>query len=149
MEDTQFDALARSVGAVTTRRFALRGMAAGLLGAVGLGAVLGDADAQRRRRRRRDRDRRRRGGGGYRNCGAQYAGCNGGSDCCQGLICQELRNPSTEANFSGTCAYKRGCGRKNDFCETNRDCCRKFRCRGRKCRQRDNDVSPDPNPSPP
>jgi hypothetical protein len=134
VEDTRFDALARSVSAMTTRRGALRGAAAGILGSMGLAAVLDDADAQNRRRRRR----RNRRGSGARNCGAQYAGCNRGSDCCQGLICIELRNPSAEQNFSGTCGYRRGCGRKNDFCQKNRDCCRKFRCRGRKCRRRNN-----------
>ena len=131
MDDTRFDALARSVGAVTTRRTALHGAAASVLGAIGLAAVLDDADAQNRRRRRRDRR-----GSGYRNCGEQYAGCNSGGDCCAGLVCQELRNPSAEQNFRGTCAYRRGCGKKNDFCEKNRDCCRKFRCRGRRCRRR-------------
>jgi hypothetical protein len=134
MEETRFDALARSVGAVTTRRTALGGVAAGILGSVGLAAVLDDVEAQNRRRRR-NRNRRR---GGRRNCGAQYAGCNKGGDCCTGLICKELRNPSAEAEFSGTCAYKRGCGKKNDFCEKNRDCCRKFRCGGRKCKRRNN-----------
>lgn len=134
MDDTRFDALARTVGAVTTRRTALSGVAAGILGSVGLAAVLDDVEAQNRRRRR-NRDRRR---GGRKNCGAQYAGCNKGGDCCTGLICKELRNPSAEANFSGTCAYKRGCGKKNDYCDKNRDCCRKFRCGGRKCKRRNN-----------
>jgi hypothetical protein len=27
---------------------------------------------------------------------------------------KELHNPSAEANFSGTCAYRRDCGKKND-----------------------------------
>jgi hypothetical protein len=132
MDDTRFDALARAVGAVTTRRSALHGVAAGIVGSIGLAAVLDDVEAQNRRRRRR-RDRRR---GGRRHCGAQYAGCNSGGDCCTGLVCKELRNPSAEANFDGTCAYRVGCGKKNDFCEKNRDCCRKFRCRGRKCKRR-------------
>jgi hypothetical protein len=134
VEETRFDALARSVGAGATRRSALRGVVAGLLGSIGLAAVLDDADAQNRRRRRR-RNRRR---SGRRNCGAQYAGCNTGGDCCTGLECRELRNPSAEQNFDGTCAYPVGCGKKNDFCEKNRDCCRRFRCRGRKCRRRNN-----------
>ncbi len=56
MDDTRFDALARAVGAVTTRRTALRGVAAGILGSVGLAAVLDDVEAQNRRRRRNRRD---------------------------------------------------------------------------------------------
>ena len=135
MEDTRFDQLARSVSAVATRRTALGGVVLGLLGAAGLGESITEVEAQNRRRRRRNRDRRR---GGRRNCGAQYAGCNQGGDCCSGLICKELRNPSAEANFDGTCAYPVGCGKKNDFCEKNRDCCRKFRCSGRKCKRRNN-----------
>ena len=133
MDDTRFDQLARSVSAATTRRTALGGMALALLGAVGLGAGVAEIDAQRRRRRNRNRNR-----GGRRNCGAQYAGCNDGRDCCTGLICKELRNPSVEAEFSGTCAYRGGCGKTNDFCKKNRDCCRQFRCGGRKCRRRNN-----------
>jgi hypothetical protein len=55
------------------------------------------------------------------------------------LICMTLRNPSVEQDFTGTCAYKRGCGRKNDYCDKNRDCCtRKFRCQGKRCRRRNN-----------
>jgi hypothetical protein len=130
MDDTRFDALARTVGAVTTRRAALGGVAAGILGSVGLAIVLDDVEAQNRRRRR---NRRR---GGRKNCGAQYAGCNSGGDCCRGLECRELRNPSAEANFDGTCAYRVGCGKKNDYCEKNRDCCREFRCRGHTCKRR-------------
>jgi hypothetical protein len=123
MDDTRFDALARAVGAVTTRRSALRGVAAGILGSVGLGGVLDDVAAQRQ-------------GSGYRRCGKQYAGCNQGRDCCAGLRCKTLRNPHAEAEFSGVCAYQGGCGRRNDFCKKNRDCCRKFRCRNRKCKRR-------------
>ena len=130
MDEHRFDALARFVGTVTTRRTAMRATAAGLLGAIGFTPLLEDGAAQNRRRRR---NRRR---GGRNNCGAQYAGCNNGGDCCTGLECQELRNPSIEANFDGTCAYPVGCGKKNDYCRKNRDCCRKFRCRGRKCKRR-------------
>ena len=36
-------------------------------------------------------------------------------DCCHGLICKTLSAPSGDAEFSGTCAYQRGCGKKNDF----------------------------------
>ena len=129
MDSNQFDRLTRSFGAAATRRNALRGLAAGLLGATGLGATLSEIDA-RRRRRRRNRNRR---------CGAQYAGCNSERDCCEGLICQELKNPGAEAEFSGTCAYRRGCGKKNDYCQKNRDCCRQFQCKGRRCKRRNND----------
>lgn len=132
MDETRFDAQARRVSAVTTRRTAMRATAAAILGSVGITALQEDGEAQNRRRRRR-RNRRR---GGRDNCGAQYAGCNRGADCCDGLVCQELRNPSIEANFDGTCAYPVGCGKKNDYCRKNRDCCRKFHCRGRKCKRR-------------
>jgi hypothetical protein len=125
VESTQFDRLARSVGAATTRRTALRGLTAGLLGAIGLGASASEA----RRRGRRNRGRR---------CGAQYAGCFDGRDCCDGLICQNLTNPSTQDLFPGTCAYRRGCGKKNDYCDKNRDCCRRFRCQGHECKRRPN-----------
>ena len=130
MDDARFDRLTRSVSA-TTRRTALGGLVLGLLGAAGLGVDVAEIDAQRRRNRNRNR-------GGRRNCGQQYAGCNDGRDCCTGLICKELRNPSVEAEFSGTCAYRGGCGKNNDFCKKNRDCCRQFRCQGRKCRRRNN-----------
>ena len=79
MDETRFDALARAVGALTTRRAALRGVAAGLLGSVGLAAALDDVDAQNRRRRNQ---RKRRRGQGYRRCGKEYAGCNSGGACC-------------------------------------------------------------------
>jgi hypothetical protein len=41
-----------------------------------------------------------------------------------------------ECVFKGTCAYKRGRGKKKDSCEKNRDCCRNFRCNGKKCKRR-------------
>jgi hypothetical protein len=116
MDGTQFDRLARTVAAASSRRTALRGLVAGFLGLAGLKAA-GDADARRR-------------------CGEQYAGCNNDNDCCSGLICRTLTNPSAESEFRGTCAYKRGCGKRNDFCKKNRDCCRQFRCRGRRCKRR-------------
>ncbi len=118
MEERQFDRLARMVGAAASRRTALRGLAAGLLGATGLGLAR-EASGKRRRR-----------------CGAQYAGCNDKKDCCDGLLCKELRNPGAEAEFSGTCAYKRGCGKRKDYCEKSHDCCRRFRCRGHECKRR-------------
>jgi hypothetical protein len=122
MDESQFDRLARSVGVATSRRIAVRGVAVGLLGAIGLVPPLSEA--------------RRRRHGGRKNCGEQYDGCNDGSDCCDGLICKRLENPSQEADFIGTCAYKRGCGKKNDYCQTNHDCCRDFRCRGHDCKRR-------------
>ena len=115
MENTRFDRLARFVGAAGSRRAALRGLAAAMLGFAGLRAA-GEADARR--------------------CGAQYAGCNNENDCCTGLICKELTNPNAQSNFKGTCAYKRGCGKRNDFCRSNRECCRQFRCRGQRCKRR-------------
>jgi hypothetical protein len=124
VENTQFDRLARVVGAATSRRVGLRGLAAGLLGAAGFG--VGASDARRRRSRNRGR------------CGAQYAGCFDQRDCCDGLICQNLTNPSAQDLFPGVCAYRRGCGKKNDFCEKNRDCCRRLRCQGRECKRRPN-----------
>jgi hypothetical protein len=115
VDGTQFDSLARIVGAAGSRRAALRGLAGGLVGFAGLKTA---------------------GEVGARRCGAQYAGCNNDNDCCTGLICRALTNPSAESEFDGTCAYKRGCGKRNDFCKKNRDCCRRFRCRGRRCRRR-------------
>ena len=116
MDSAQFDGLARSIGAAASRRGMVRGLAAGLLGAAGLGAAFGETDA--------------------RKCGKQYDGCNKGKDCCHGLICKKLTAPSVDSEFSGTCAYKRGCGKKNDYCKKNKDCCRKFRCQGRRCKRR-------------
>jgi len=49
---------------------------------------------------------------------------------------KKLTTPSVERVFNGTCAYKRGCGKKKDYCEKNRDCCRNFRCKGKKCKRR-------------
>lgn len=129
MDGSQFDRITRSLGASATRRGALRGLAAGLLSATGLGTILEEIDARRRNGRHNNKRRR---------CGAQYAGCNEDNDCCHGLICKELRNPHASANFPGTCAYKRGCGLKEDFCGKNRDCCRNFRCRNARCRRRPN-----------
>jgi hypothetical protein len=114
MESVTFDGLARAVGSAATRRGALRGLAAALLGAAGLGAAR-EASAR---------------------CGRQYDGCNNDKECCNGLICKTLQAPRAEANFDGVCAYKRGCGKKNDFCTKNKDCCRKFRCSNRKCKRR-------------
>lgn len=122
MDGTRFDRLARSIGHATSRRVALGGLAAGLLSAVGLGVPLAEA--------------RRRNHGGRKNCGAQYAGCNDGSDCCDGLICKKLENPNAAADFTGTCAYRRGCGKRKDYCQKNKDCCRNFRCRGHECKRR-------------
>lgn len=118
MDSSQFDRLTRTIGEATSRRLALRGLTAGLLGAVGVGASLGEADARRRR------------------CGDQYTGCERNKDCCRGLKCRMFRDANAEALFPGVCAYKRGCGKKNNYCRKNRDCCRKFRCRGRKCKRR-------------
>jgi hypothetical protein len=129
MDSSQFDRIARSFGAAASRRTALRGLAAGLLGAVGLGSSLDAIEARRRRRRRGD-DRNRR-------CGAQYDGCNDERDCCEGLVCIRLSNPNAEQKFEGTCGYKRGCGKKNDYCRRNHECCRSFRCRGKRCKRRD------------
>jgi hypothetical protein len=135
VDTSQFDRLARTVGEAATRRTALQGLAAGVLGAIGLSAASNDTDAQRRRRKRRRKRRNR--GGRLSNCGAQYAGCNSDNDCCRGLTCKTLTNPHAEQRFSGTCAYQpAGCGKRNDFCERNHDCCRAFICRGRQCRRR-------------
>jgi hypothetical protein len=122
MDEKRFDRLARSVGFATSRRVALGGLASGLLAALGPGAPPTEA--------------RRRNHGGRKNCGAQYAGCNDGSDCCDGLICKRLENPSAAADFSGTCAYRRSCGKRKDYCQKNKDCCRNFRCRGHQCKRR-------------
>jgi hypothetical protein len=116
VESTQFDRLARSVATAATRRGALRGLAAGLLGAAGLGVVRQDASAR---------------------CGRQYDGCNDNKDCCHGLNCKTLQAPRAESgNFKGVCAYKRGCGKRNDFCQKNKDCCRNFRCNNKRCKRR-------------
>ena len=128
MDDSQFDRITRSLGAAATRRATLRSLAAGLLATTGLGALLDKVDA---RRNGRHNNKRRR-------CGKQYAGCNEDNDCCHGLICKELTNPHASADFNKTCAYKRGCGLKDDFCGKNRDCCRNFRCRNARCRRRPN-----------
>jgi hypothetical protein len=128
MDGSQFDRLTRSVGGAATRRGALRGLAAVLLAATGLDAVVESVDARRDGRRNNKR----------RNCGRQYAGCNEDNQCCHGLICKELTNPHASAEWKGTCAYKRGCGLKDDFCGKNRDCCRNFRCRNARCRRRPN-----------
>jgi hypothetical protein len=122
VDETQFDRLARVFGRATSRRIALGGLGAGLIAALGQGAPLTEA--------------RRRHNGGRQNCGAQYAGCNDGSECCDGLICLRLENPSAAADFTGTCAYRRGCGKHKDYCQKNKDCCRNFRCRGHECKRR-------------
>jgi hypothetical protein len=122
VDETQFNRLARSIGFATSRRVALGGLAAVLLSAFGLGVPPTEA-------RRRHRGRRK-------NCGAQYAGCNDGSECCEGLVCKQLANPSAAADFTGTCAYRRGCGKRKDYCQKNKDCCRSFRCRGHECKRR-------------
>ncbi len=126
MDSNHFDRLTRVFGIESTRRVALRGLAAGMLGATGFGALLSEIEA---RRRGRNNNRRTR-------CGRQYYGCNDSNDCCHGLVCEELHNPYAEADFKGTCAYRRGCGLKNDFCGKNRDCCRNFRCRNKRCKRR-------------
>ena len=127
MDNRHFDHLIRAFGDVTTRRTALRGLAAGAVAASGIGALASEIDA----RRRRNRNRRSR-------CGKQYAGCNSENDCCTGLICKELQNPNAQAEFKGTCAYRRGCGKRNDFCDRNKDCCRNFQCSGKRCKRRNN-----------
>ena len=126
MDNKHFDHLIRAFGDTTSRRTALRGLAAGAVAATGVGALISDIDARKRNRNRRSR------------CGAQYAGCNSENDCCTGLICKELHNPRAEAEFKGTCAYRRGCGKRNDYCDKNRDCCRNFRCSGKRCKRRNN-----------
>lgn len=124
MDTRHFDQLIRAFGDTSTRRTALRGLAAGALATTGLGAVVSEIDA------RRNNNKRRR-------CGRQYYGCNNDNECCHGLICKELENPYQEAQFTGTCAYRRGCGRNNDYCSKNRDCCtRNFRCTNRRCKRR-------------
>ena len=128
MDSNHFDRITRIVGAESTRRSAVRGLAAGLLGVTGLGTVVQKIEARRRGRNNNKRTR----------CGRQYYGCNNDNECCNGLICQELKNPYAEAEFKGTCAYRRGCGKKNDFCGKNRDCCRNFRCRNKRCRRVNN-----------
>jgi hypothetical protein len=125
VDHNHFDRVTRIVGAESTRRAALRGLALGLLAATGLGTAVQESSA---RRKRRNNNRRSR-------CGRQYYGCNNDNDCCHGLICKDLQNPYSEAEFKGTCAYRRGCGKKNDFCGKNRDCCRNFRCRNKRCRR--------------
>jgi len=126
MDTKQFDSLIRAFGETTSRRTALRGLAAGAMAATGIGALLGESDARRRNRNRRSR------------CGKQYAGCNSENDCCRGLICKELQNSTAQAEFKGTCAYRRGCGKRNDYCDKNKDCCRNFQCDGKRCKRRDN-----------
>lgn len=122
----QFDHLIRAFGTANTRRRTLRGLAAGALATTGVEAAVREFDARRRKNRRGQ-------------CGQQYAGCNSATDCCHGLVCKPLENPSVEAEFTGTCAYKRGCGKRNDYCSKNRDCCRTFRCRNKRCKRRKND----------
>lgn len=129
MDSNHFDRLVRAFGVKSTRRVALRGLVAGIIGATGLEASIGEIDA---RRRGRNNNKRRR-------CGRQYYGCNDHNDCCHGLVCEELQNPYIEANFKGTCAYRRGCGLNNDYCGKNRDCCRNFRCRNRRCKRQNDD----------
>jgi len=125
MDTSQIDRIARLVGRATSRRGAVGALFAGFLSVTpGLGVV--PSEARRNHRHR----------GGRSNCGAQYAGCNSGSDCCSGLICKELTNPDAAADFTGTCAYRGGCGKKKDYCQKNRDCCRNFRCSGRECKRR-------------
>jgi len=124
MNKNQFDSLIRAFSEATSRRGALRGLAAGAVAATGVGALISESDARRRNRRSR--------------CGKQYAGCNSENDCCTGLICKDLQDPRAEAEFTGTCAYRRGCGKKNDSCDKNKDCCRNFECRGKRCKRRNN-----------
>ena len=126
MDSNRFDHLIRAFGDATSRRTALRGLAAGAIAATGAGTLISEIDAKRNNRNRRSR------------CGKQYAGCNSENDCCVGLICKELQNPRDEADFKGTCAYKRGCGKRNDYCDKNKDCCRNFQCSGKRCRRRNN-----------
>lgn len=128
MDNKHFDHLIRAFGDATSRRTALRGLAAGVIAASGVGTLASQVDA----RRKRNRNRRSR-------CGKQYAGCNSENDCCTGLVCKELQNPREEADFKGTCAYRRGCGKRNDYCDKNKDCCRNFECRGKRCKRRNND----------
>ncbi len=82
MDGSHFDRITRVVGAESTRRSALRGLAAGILGAAGLGSIVQEIAA---RRNGRNNNKRRR-------CGRQYYGCNDDNECCHGMICQELKN---------------------------------------------------------
>lgn len=123
MDSTHFDRLTRSVGAATTRRAALRGLAAGLIGVAGIGAGLTETDARKRSKGR---------------CGKREQGCKTKKDCCEGLICKKIQ-PAGEAvseAFDNVCAYKRGCGKKNAYCDKNRDCCSKFVCQRHRCKRR-------------
>lgn len=113
MDSNSFDMLTRGIGRATDRRTALKGLAAGLLGAGATGAAVvaaqeeGEVD----------------GGPSIESCGIKNDGCFRNTDCCQGLKCR-----GANSGGAGRCDFKNGSGGKGDWCNRDKDCKRNLEC---------------------
>lgn len=103
MDDSSFDALARMVATVTSRRSLLRRLAGGAVGALALGATPTISEAAKVHCRP----------AGYR--------CNSTEMCCEGLICGT--DHTCRPGLGGS-----GCGGDFADCGSDSDCCSGYAC---------------------
>jgi hypothetical protein len=109
MDREMFDSLTRGVGRDCTRRSALAGLAAGVLGLGFASKVAAQVETER--------------------CGKPDEPCFRNTDCCTGLKC---RGANPDFNESGRCVDKGG-----SRCYSDRDCNRDERCIKNRCTRDD------------
>ena len=122
MDSRTFDALTRGVGSRASRRIALQGLVAGLLGLSISRSVAAQTDeavsAERGCRVKRCK----------KNTLGQNCLDNRGNprnrNCCQGLKCSNTR---------GRCVWKNGHGGGGDYCRNSNDCNQDFFCGKNQC----------------
>ena len=105
METARFDAIARGIARMTTRRGMLTALIGGAFGiaAVNAGAADLSTDAKK----------------------GEGARCDEDQDCGRGLICKKSKKDGKNRR---ECRYEDGCGQRDDFCEETADCCKKLKC---------------------
>lgn len=125
VDGSQFDALTKHVGGVSTRRTTLRSAAgaaaASTLALVGLAALSGESDAAKRRRRRRR----------CKKCEPRRAGdfCSTNEQCCTNQTNRICALPHTGPSTSTIC-----CGGNGATCSSSASCCKHFTCVSGVCR---------------
>ena len=117
MDTTTFDTLARALSSSSTRRSALRGLAAGAATLVVGSTLLPAEDAAARRRRKRKNKKKKGGKGGNGGNGKLQPGqrCQTDSQCTTGYICEVPVNGSNSDEYcsggqGATCGAPNGDG---------------------------------------
>jgi hypothetical protein len=111
MDRTRFDSITRGLATGTDRRGAVGALAGAFAVAMGIRAASASSEEIAAEGNRGPAKR-----------------CNRSSQCGRGLRCGD----------NGKCEYKgRNCGRTNDTCRKNGDCCGKRVCRRGRCERKD------------